>query len=247
LDLSYAYDNGRIVFQGVNVVTYGDELVAIVGPSGIGKSTLLRILGGFIAPLTGEVKLLGKRVTKPIPEIALIHQSIVTFPWMTALDNVKLALKSRKIGGDEADAMAKKVLALVGLEGSEGLYPKEMSGGMRQRVAIARALAAQPIVLLMDEPFSHLDELTAEELRQDIYSMIFNSDIPLRSAVLVSHNLYEVLTLADRVYILNGSPAKVAGEIRVEMERPRDPTSQKFSDYLHELRSYLAPVKREVA
>ncbi len=247
LDLSYAYDNGRVVFQGVSVATHGDELVAIVGPSGIGKSTLLRILGGFIAPLTGEVRLLGKRVSRPIPEIALIHQSIVTFPWMTALDNVKLALKSRKIGGDEADEIAKKVLALVGLEGSEELYPKEMSGGMRQRVAIARALAAQPMVLLMDEPFSHLDELTAEELRQDIYSMIFNSDIPLRSAVLVSHNLYEVLTLADRIYVLNGCPARVVGEITVEMDRPRDPTSAKFSDYMHELRSYLTPVKREAA
>lgn len=247
MDLSYGYDKQRLVFQGVSVAAYGDELVAIVGPSGIGKSTLLRILGGFIKPFTGEVTLMGKRVTKPIPEIALVHQAIVTFPWLTALDNVKLALKCKGIGGEEADAFAAKMLQLVGLKGSEDLYPKQMSGGMRQRVAIARALAAQPLVLLLDEPFSHLDELTAEELRQDIYGMIFNTEIPLRSAVLVSHNLYEVISLADRVYVLNGSPARVVGEISINLDRPRDVSSKDFSEYLHQIRELITPVKSEAA
>jgi len=247
LDLAYTYENGYVVFEDVSVYAREDELTAIVGPSGIGKSTLLRILGGFVKPAKGEVRLLGKKVTRPIPEIALIHQSIVTFPWLTAIDNVKLALKSRKISGEEAEDIASHILELVGLKGSEKLYPKEMSGGMRQRIAIARALAADPVVLLMDEPFSHLDELTADELRQDIYDMIFNSEIPLRSAVLVSHNLYEVISLADRIYVLNGSPARVVGEIKVEMDRPRDPTSERFGAYLRELRAYLAPVKREAA
>lgn len=247
MDLAYTYENGYVVFEDVSVYAREDELTAIVGPSGIGKSTLLRILGGFVKPAKGEVRLLGKKVTRPIPEIALIHQSIVTFPWLTAIDNVKLALKSRKISGEEAEDIASHILELVGLKGSEKLYPKEMSGGMRQRIAIARALAADPVVLLMDEPFSHLDELTADELRQDIYDMIFNSEIPLRSAVLVSHNLYEVISLADRIYVLNGSPARVVGEIKVEMDRPRDPTSERFGAYLRELRAYLAPVKREAA
>ncbi|MGC8631112.1 MAG: ABC transporter ATP-binding protein [Thermoprotei archaeon] len=247
MDLAYTYENGYVVFENVSVYAREDELTAIVGPSGIGKSTLLRILGGFVKPAKGEVRLLGKKVTRPIPEIALIHQSIVTFPWLTAIDNVKLALKSKKISGEEAEEIASHILELVGLKGSEKLYPKEMSGGMRQRIAIARALAADPVVLLMDEPFSHLDELTADELRQDIYNMIFNSEIPLRSAVLVSHNLYEVISLADRIYVLNGSPARVVGEIKVEMDRPRDPTSERFGAYLRELRAYLAPVKREAA
>ncbi|BFI75006.1 ABC transporter ATP-binding protein [Sulfurisphaera ohwakuensis] len=232
------------MFKGVNITAYDKELIAIVGPSGIGKSTLLRILGGFIQPREGEVRLLGKKITKPTPKIALVHQSIATFPWMTALENVKLGLKYRKLPKEEEDKIARKMLEVVGLSGFENLYPKQLSGGMRQRIAIARALAAEPIVLLMDEPFSHLDELTAEGLRQEIYQMIFSPETNLRAAVLVSHNLNEVVELSDRIYVLNGSPATVVGEIKIELERPRDPRDPKFAQYLDELYKALTPIKK---
>lgn len=213
-----------------------------MGPSGIGKSTLLRILGGFIKPTEGEVRLLGKKIVSPTPKISLIHQSIATFPWLTALDNVKLGLQYRKLNKDEENKIAKKMLEIVGLQGFEDFYPKQMSGGMRQRVAIARALAADPLVLLMDEPFSHLDELTAEGLRQEVYGMLFNDQTSLRSAVLVSHNLTEVIELADRVYVLNDRPANVVGEVKIDIERPRNPKSEKFQELLDNLYRLLTPV-----
>ncbi|MEM0271689.1 MAG: ABC transporter ATP-binding protein [Thermoprotei archaeon] len=233
------------MFEGVNLSVCENELVAIVGPSGVGKSTLLRILGGFITPRTGEIRLLGKKIVAPTPEIALIHQSIVTFPWMTALENVMLSLKPRRVPRDEAEKVARKMLEIVGLAGFEDLYPKEMSGGMRQRVAIARALAANPVVLLMDEPFSHLDELTAEGLRQEIYQILFGvSD--LKAVVLVSHNLNEVLELADKVFVLNGSPASVVKVIEVHLERPRNPKDERFAAYLDMLYNLLTPVQKHV-
>ncbi|BBD73789.1 nitrate/sulfonate/bicarbonate ABC transporter ATP-binding protein [Sulfodiicoccus acidiphilus] len=186
---------------------------------------------------------MGNPVTEPTPEIALVHQSIVTFPWMTALENVMLGLKAKKVPKREAEKVARRMLELVGLQGFENFYPKEMSGGMRQRVAIARALAADPLVLLMDEPFSHLDELTAEGLRQDIYQMLFSSDTTLKAAVLVSHNLNEVLELADIVYVLNGLPASVVGKVNVDITRPRSPKDPKFEEYLDSLYKLLTPVK----
>ncbi|AWR96412.1 ATP-binding cassette domain-containing protein [Acidianus sulfidivorans JP7] len=224
------------------MVTMDGEFVAIVGPSGIGKSTLLRILGGFIKPEKGEIRLLGKKITEPTPKISLIHQSIATFPWLTALENVKLGLKYKKLPKDEEDRIARKMLEVVGLQGFEDFYPKQMSGGMRQRIAIARSLAADPVVLLMDEPFAHLDELTAEGLRNEIYSILFRQDTTLRSVVLVSHNLSEVVELADRVYVLNGRPASVVGNIKIDLERPRNPKDEKFQAYLDQLYSLLTPI-----
>ncbi|MGC8583109.1 MAG: ABC transporter ATP-binding protein [Thermoproteus sp.] len=234
-DLSFGYGNFR-VFEDINIAVDEGQIVAIVGPSGIGKSTLLRILGGFLKPLTGAVLLFGKPVIRPTPQIMLVHQSIVTFPWMTALENVMLGLQYMKMDRREAEEEARRILELVGLRGFESFYPKEMSGGMRQRVAIARALAARPSVLLMDEPFSHLDELTAENLRREIYGILFNESSSLKGVVLVSHNLYEVVELSDVVYVLNGRPAHVVDIVNIDLPRPRslkDPSVTKYVDMLY--------------
>ena len=224
--LSYSYpaikgSPAKPVFHGIDVKVYKNELVAIVGPTGAGKSTLLRCLGGFVRPNEGHVYLHGEEVLRPSSKIVLIHQSIATFPWMTALDNVKLALTCKKVDEKEAERTAGAMLDLVGLGANKASYPKELSGGMRQKVAVARALAASPSILLMDEPFVHLDEVAAEELRREIHSLVFNPESTLDAVVLVSHNLTEVVELADRVYVMNGSPATVIDEFRIDLPRPR--------------------------
>ncbi|MEM0075119.1 MAG: ABC transporter ATP-binding protein [Conexivisphaerales archaeon] len=231
-ELSFAYSNAKYIFKDVNLKTYRDEFIAIVGPTGTGKSTLLRVIAQLLKPSSGHVYLYGSEVTHPSSRISLIHQSIATFPWMTALDNVKLALRGKDIDEEEANKISERMLDMVGLKGVAYAYPKEMSGGMRQRIAIARALAASPDVLLMDEPFVHLDELTANMLRQEIYYLVFNPESSLKSAILVSHNLYEVVQLADRVYVMNGSPATIVDEIKIDIPRPRHPREPSFYQYL---------------
>jgi NitT/TauT family transport system ATP-binding protein len=237
--LSYAYPSGKVVFKDIDLVTYKGELVGIVGPTGTGKSTLVRTIAHLIPPASGHVFLEGVEVTHPSPSIALIHQSIATFPWMTAIDNVKLSLRSEKLPDAEATDIAERMLDLVGLGESKDLYPKEMSGGMRQKMTIARALAASPLVLLLDEPFVYLDEISAESLRKEIYALIFNPESTLKSAVLVSHNLREVVELADRIYILRGAPAKIVDEIKVDLPRPRNDRTPEFMEYVDRLHSDL--------
>ncbi len=233
-DLGYAYGS-KFIFKDINLFTFKDELVGIIGPTGTGKSTLLRTLAYLIPPTVGRVFLNGVEVKSPSSEISLVHQSIATFPWMTALDNVKLALMCKKIDDEETVQISEKMLDLVGLKGDENDYPKEMSGGMRQKVAIARALAASPAVLLMDEPFVHLDEITANSLRKEIYSLVFNPETTLKSAILVSHNLHEVVQLADRVYVMNGSPAMIVDIIKIDLPRPRSERDPRFYDYVDQL------------
>jgi NitT/TauT family transport system ATP-binding protein len=240
-DLGYVFPNGKVAYQKINLKTFQDELVAIVGPTGTGKSTLLRNLSYLISPTTGKVFLEGKEVRGPSSKISLIHQSIATFPWMKASDNVKIGLTGQRITEEQANHIVEEMLTLVGLKDFADYYPKEMSGGMRQRIAIARALAASPKVLLMDEPFVHLDELTANNLRQEIYSLVFSTETTLDSAILVSHNLHEVVQLADRVYVMCGSPAAIVDEVKIDLPRPRTERNTQFLDYLDRLLADLQP------
>ncbi len=233
--LCYKFPNSKTIFADVSLHTGKDEFVAVVGPTGTGKSTLLRVMAHLIPPTSGRVLLDGVEVCRPSSRISLVHQSIATFPWMTALENVKLVLSGSRMTEEEAVQLSEKMLSLVGLRGAESLYPKEMSGGMRQRVAIARALAASPEVLLLDEPFVHLDELTANEIRKGVYDLVFNPETTLKSAVLVSHNLHEVVQLADRVYIMNGSPAKITEVVNIDLPHPRDDHHPRFHDFVDTL------------
>ena len=240
-DLSYSYPgSARCVFRDINLFTNKDELIAIVGPTGTGKSTLLRVIAGLIPPSAGRVFLDGRPVTHPSSKIALVHQSIATFPWMTALENVKLVLRGNSMDDQQSTQLAEKMLGLVGLKDAANNYPKEMSGGMRQRVAIARALAASPEVLLLDEPFVHLDEFTANEIRKEVYNLVFNPETTLESAVLISHNLHEVVQLADRVYMMSGSPAVITDVMKIDLPRPRSERSPGFLDYVDKIYESLS-------
>lgn len=235
-------DGGKLIFDRINLTANRDKFVAIVGPTGSGKSTLLHTLAHLNVPTSGRILLHGAEILRPSPEVALIHQSIATFPWMTALDNVKFVLVggSDRLDDNEATEKAHKMLEMVGLKGAERQYPKEMSGGMRQRVAIARALAGSPKVLLLDEPFVHLDEITGNEIRREVYDLVSDDRTTLESAVMVSHNLRGVVQAADRVYVLGRSPATVTQVFDIDLPRPRSERNPRFLDYVDQLAGCLS-------
>ncbi|HHY35988.1 MAG TPA: ATP-binding cassette domain-containing protein [Firmicutes bacterium] len=201
------------VLEDINLVVNRDEIVAVLGPSGSGKSTLLRIMAGLIEPSAGEVLCMGKLLKGPNPKVAMVFQTFAIFPWLTVLENVELGLLRSSLDEEERRQRALEMIDMIGLDGFESAYPKEISGGMRQRVGFARALAVNPEILLMDEAFSGLDVLTAENLRRDLLDLWEEHRIPTKAIVVVTHNIEEAAFLASRIVLLSRDPGRVIAEI----------------------------------
>jgi NitT/TauT family transport system ATP-binding protein len=209
-----------------------DTIFALLGPSGSGKSTLLRILSGLTAPSSGRVLVHGQSLEGCSPNIGIVFQSFALFPWLTVLENVEVPLVARGLLHPYRHRQASQALAMVGLKGFENAYPKELSGGMKQRVGFARALAVNPEVLFMDEPFSALDVLTAENLRGELMELWLKDQIPTKSIFLVTHNIEEAVLLADRIVVLGTHPAKIRADFRISLPQPRDRKSAEFLVYV---------------
>ncbi len=226
------------VIAPTNLVVEPGMIIALLGPSGSGKSTLLRILTGLSEPSAGEVSWHGKPVSVAKPNVAIVFQSFALFPWLTVLSNVEVPLEARGMEHAERHKKAVEALAAVGLNGFENAYPKELSGGMRQRVGFARALAVEPEILFMDEPFSALDVLTAENLRGELLELWLNRKIPTKTIFMVTHNIEEAVLLADRIIVLGRNPARIRADFRLPLSQPRDKASAEFLlyvDYVYKL------------
>jgi ABC-type nitrate/sulfonate/bicarbonate transport system ATPase subunit len=222
LDKVFSEDHNTVqALKDVNLSIKRDEFVCLVGPSGCGKSTLLRIISGLDNASKGEVLFEGTPVTEPTPKISMIFQLFGLLPWKTAQENVEVPLEVIGIDKVERDRVAREYLRMVQLEGFEATYPHDLSGGMKQRVGIARALALKPEVLLMDEPFSSLDELTAKTLRDLVLGIWRRREEPPDSMLMVSHNVEEAVYMADRVVVMSGRPGTVIGEVQIDLPRPR--------------------------
>lgn len=219
---SFITEKGKmLVLDNVSFSVGKDEFLCLVGSSGCGKSTLLRMIAGLERIDSGRILFQGQPLTKPTPKITMVFQLFGLLPWKTALENVEVPLEVLGVPKQNRVHIADEYLQMVGLEGFRDSYPHDLSGGMKQRVGIARALALKPEVLLMDEPFSSLDELTAKTLRELVLSIWRNPALPTNAFIMVSHNVEEAVFMADRVIVMSPRPGKVVGEIRVDLPRPR--------------------------
>ncbi|TKC81250.1 ATP-binding cassette domain-containing protein [Trinickia terrae] len=211
-----------LVLDDVNLTLREGEIVGLLGRSGSGKSTLLRIIAGLIQPTDGHVDYLGKPLSGPAEGVAMVFQTFALFPWLTVLQNVEAGLEAQGVGANERRQRALAAIDLIGLDGFENAYPRELSGGMRQRVGFARALVVDPTLLLMDEPFSALDVLTAETLRTDLLDLWTQGRLPIKSVLIVTHNIEEAVFMCDRILVLSSNPGKVIAEIQVPFKHPRN-------------------------
>lgn len=217
-----------LVLEDVNFSLKAGEIVALLGKSGSGKSTLLRIIAGLVSPSSGGVTYRGHLVKKPVPGIAMVFQSFALLPWLTVLENVELGLEAQGIRKEERRKRAIEAIDTIGLDGFESAYPKELSGGMRQRVGFARALVINPDILLMDEPFSALDVLTAENLKSDLLDIWQEKKTNINAILLVTHNIEEAALLADRIIIFGNDPGYIRAEIPVTLPHERNTDSLEF-------------------
>jgi NitT/TauT family transport system ATP-binding protein len=231
-------ENRIQVISPTDLAIHPGEIVALLGPSGSGKSTLLRMLAGLSQPSAGEILWHEQPISKVDINVSIVFQSFALFPWLTVQQNVEAPLKARGMAPSERHRRSLKILDTVGLDGFEAAYPKELSGGMRQRVGFARALVVEPEVLFMDEPFSALDVLTAENLRSELMELWQKKTIPTRSIFIVTHNIEEAVLLADRIIVLGRNPGHVRTDFKVTIPHPRDRKSAPFTtlvDYIYKV------------
>jgi NitT/TauT family transport system ATP-binding protein len=237
-----AGEPGPAILDDISLALKENEIVGLLGRSGCGKSSLLRIVAGLISPSAGGVHYLGEPVRGPAHGIAMVFQSFALFPWLTVLANVELGLRAKKMPKDEARRRALKAIDLIGLDGFESAFPKELSGGMRQRVGFARALVVHPNILLMDEPFSALDVLTAETLRTDLLDLWVEGRMDIKSILMVTHNIEEAVLMCDRILVLSSNPGRVAAEIPVKLQHPRNRLDPEFRQLVEKI--YALMTKR---
>jgi NitT/TauT family transport system ATP-binding protein len=235
------------VLEDISLGIRAGEVVALLGRSGSGKSTLLRILAGLIPPSRGRVLSSGREVHGANPDVAMVFQSFALLPWLTVQENVEVGLEARGVPPAERHMRALQAIDMVGLDGFESAYPKELSGGMRQRVGFARAFVVRPRVLCMDEPFSALDVLTAENLRGEIGDLWEAGSFPAQSILIVTHNIDEAVLLADRVIVLGANPGHVRGEVRIDLPRPRERNHPHFTELVEYIYTVMTNPEAEVA
>ena len=239
-------DGNRIeVIAPTDLEVCPGKIVGLLGPSGSGKSTLLRMLTGLSKPSSGHVLWHGKQMDGQIPNVAIVFQSFALFPWLTVLENVEAPLVARGVGAIERHKRALKMIDTVGLDGFETAYPKELSGGMKQRVGFARALVVEPEVLFMDEPFSALDVLTAENLRSELLELWLSKKMPTKAIFMVTHNIEEAVLLADRVIVLGRNPARIRSDFEIDIPQYRDRKSPRFLAYVDYIYKILTRPEEE--
>lgn len=247
---SFPVPSGKGEFVALNDVSLAvkhGEVLALLGRSGSGKSTLLRTMAGLIRPTSGTVLSDGRLVNGANPDVAMVFQSFALLPWLTVLDNVEIGLKALGVPRAGRSRRALSAIDMVGLDGFEAAYPKELSGGMKQRVGIARALVVEPKVLFMDEPFSALDVLTAENLRHEIDTLWNSGAFPSESVLLVTHNIEEAVLLADRVIVLGSNPGHIRGEAQIDLPRPHDRNGQHYKDLVDHLYAVMTDPNLDVS
>ncbi len=230
LSHAFATDGGKLlpVLDGISLTVREGEIVSLLGRSGSGKSTLLRIIAGLLKPTRGEVILDGRPVTGPADGVAMVFQTFALMPWLTVLENVEFGLEAQGVPREERRKRALAAIDLIGLDGFESAYPRELSGGMRQRVGMARALVMHSKLLLMDEAFSALDVLTAETLRTDLIDLWSEGRLPVRSILMVTHNIEEAVLMSDRILLMSSSPGRITAEIKVDLLHPRNRQDPEF-------------------